>query len=75
MLAFNSVGTTRPIGTGEGGNPAPSEFEAPLSASELAGVPGVDSGTTAAISTAMLKDACPLVVAQTGISMSRVRRE
>ena len=70
---FASSGTTRPIGTGEGGNPDPSEFEAPLPASELAGIPGVDSSDIAEISHAMLQDACPYVVVRTGITLDHVR--
>lgn len=62
-LAFGSTSDGKPIGTGMDANPERSAFAAPISAPELAGVPGVDSGTMARISTAMLEDACPLVVA------------
>lgn len=67
----------RPIGTGVGANPESTAFEAPLSASELLGVPGVDSGTTSQLYTAMLEDACPLVVATslTGMTLAEVRSE
>ena len=69
-LIFNSVQTGRPIGRGLDSNPSPSQFYALLSASELNGVPGVSTQTTAAISSAMLEDACPLVSSLTATPLA-----
>lgn len=69
-MIFNSVHTGRPIGRGLDSNPSPSTFYAYLAASELNGVPGVATSSTAEISSAMLEDACPLAQRITGISLA-----
>ena len=64
-LGFFQVNTGRSIGKGLNSNPAPTPFVASIPASELttSGVPGVSASDTAAISAAMLADACPFAAA------------
>lgn len=77
-LLYLSDGVGAPVGTNTAdpldvANPPPSEFEVHLTSSELDGVPGVSSGTTADIYTAMLQDACPMLTSLGTLTLAECR--